>query len=293
MIVKNNKIKVSIIITCYNYAKFVKDAIDSALNQSYSNVEIVVVNDGSTDDIHEVISNYKDKITYINQENQGSAKARNNGILNSTGNFIFCLDADDWVSETYVEDAINLIEDDYSIISPVALFTNSELNANSEMWPSRYIMNTNGNTLNDLLFVNRSNSCSLFSKKLWELSEKYNDKAPRGEDWLFWISLLKLGCKIKYIDMSNTPHHKYRKHGVSRISNCSDEIVLLYIFKKYFNVNNRNLFIRKLYEVILLRSPDKNELKSYLKSDLSILQIRDILFYSKEYETLKGYKNAQ
>jgi glycosyltransferase involved in cell wall biosynthesis len=280
-------IKVSIIITCYNYGRFVRDAIDGALNQSYDNVEVVVVNDGSTDDSHDVISTYKDRIVYINQKNQGAARARNTGILNSTGNFILCLDADDWVSETYVEDAINLIEDDYSIISPVAVFTDSELNATSEIWPSRYIIDTNGNTLNDIIFVNRANSCSLFSKKLWELSEKYDDIAPRGEDWLFWMSLLKLGCKIKYIAMSNTPHYKYRKHGISRIANCSDESVLLYAFKKHFNVNNRKSFIHKLYEVILLRSPDKGGLESYLKSDLSILQIRDILFNSDEYKRLK------
>jgi glycosyltransferase involved in cell wall biosynthesis len=93
---KPNNIRVSIIITGYNYGRFVKDAIESALSQTYNNTEVIVVNDGSTDNSHYIISEFTDRVVYINQTNLGVAAARNNGISAATGTYCCCLDADDW-----------------------------------------------------------------------------------------------------------------------------------------------------------------------------------------------------
>jgi glycosyltransferase involved in cell wall biosynthesis len=86
---------VSILINNYNYGRFVKEAIDSALNQSYAYIEVVVVDDGSTDNSREVISSYGNRIIPVLQENGGQASAFNAGFIASRGDIICFLDADD------------------------------------------------------------------------------------------------------------------------------------------------------------------------------------------------------
>lgn len=94
---------VSIIIPTYNYASFLPKAINSCLNQTYQNLEIIVVDDGSTDHTREVVRGFKDKIIYIYQDNQGVSAARNAGLELATGDFITFLDADDYLTEDSIE----------------------------------------------------------------------------------------------------------------------------------------------------------------------------------------------
>ncbi len=94
---------VSIIVTCFNYARYVGRAIDSALAQSYDNFEIIVVNDGSTDDSLSVISRYAERVRIIDQPNRGSIAAYNAGFAASSGDVILLLDADDWIEPQLLE----------------------------------------------------------------------------------------------------------------------------------------------------------------------------------------------
>lgn len=86
---------VSILINNYNYGEFLREAIDSALNQTHSHVEVVVVDDGSTDDSREIISTYGDRIIPIFKENGGQMSAANTGFAASSGEIICFLDSDD------------------------------------------------------------------------------------------------------------------------------------------------------------------------------------------------------
>src|SRR4029450_1113854 len=86
--------KVSVVIPCYRQAHFLTEAIASALRQSYSNLEIIVVDDGSPDNTEEVVRRFPG-VRYIRQRNQGLAAARNAGVRASTGDFVIFLDADD------------------------------------------------------------------------------------------------------------------------------------------------------------------------------------------------------
>lgn len=98
--VKTSNPLVSAIIPCYNAAKFLPEAIESVISQTYDNIEIIVVNDGSTDDTDLVVSPYLDKIQYVKQANAGPAAARNNGISHANGEYIAFLDADDlWCAD--------------------------------------------------------------------------------------------------------------------------------------------------------------------------------------------------
>lgn len=91
---------VSVIIPAYNSARFLPEAIESVLAQTYKDYEIIVVDDGSTDNTKEVLAPYFDRIKYIYQQNQGAGSARNTGIKHSQGKYITFLDADDvWLPE--------------------------------------------------------------------------------------------------------------------------------------------------------------------------------------------------
>lgn len=99
--------KISVIIPVYNAEKFLNKCLDSVINQTYKNIELLVINDGSKDSSLKIINEYKEKydkiIKVIDQKNQGEGKARNNGLKIATGDFITFLDSDDWYKEDYLE----------------------------------------------------------------------------------------------------------------------------------------------------------------------------------------------
>jgi glycosyltransferase involved in cell wall biosynthesis len=86
---------VSVVIPTYNYGHYVAEAVESVLAQTYKNIEIIVVDDGSTDDTEDRLEAYRDRIRYIRQQNQGCSMARNSGIHAAKGEWIAFLDADD------------------------------------------------------------------------------------------------------------------------------------------------------------------------------------------------------
>jgi len=108
---------VSVIIPTYNYANWIGEAIDSVLNSDFSEgkIEIIVVDDGSTDDTSARIETYKDRVKYIAQENCGKAWATKIGIDNAKGKYLFNLDADDLFLPNKIKEVINIFEKDKNI----------------------------------------------------------------------------------------------------------------------------------------------------------------------------------
>jgi len=96
----NNQPKISVIIPTYNKAQYLKEAIESVLNQAYKEIEVIVIDDGSTDDTGEVIKSFDDtRIIYFFQKNKGPAAARNSGLKKAKGRYVAFLDSDDlWLS---------------------------------------------------------------------------------------------------------------------------------------------------------------------------------------------------
>jgi glycosyltransferase involved in cell wall biosynthesis len=92
----SGKPKVSVIIPVYNSPDYVGQAVESVLSQTYRDCEIIVVDDGSTDNTRTALEPYLDHIQYVYQDNQGSAAARNRGIRQAKGELIAFLDADDF-----------------------------------------------------------------------------------------------------------------------------------------------------------------------------------------------------
>lgn len=103
---------VSVVIPIYNVEKYLRKCIETVIDQTYTNIEIILVNDGSTDNSLQICNQFKEKdkrIKVINKKNGGLSDARNVGIKNAQGKYICFIDSDDFISEKYIEELHNLI----------------------------------------------------------------------------------------------------------------------------------------------------------------------------------------
>jgi len=229
---------VSIIITCYNYGRFVADAIDSALSQTYPNVEVIIVNDGSTDNSVQVIEEYTNnpKIVCINQANAGLVFARNNGIQTSKGEIILPLDADDVLDKNYVEAIVNNLNDYRTIVTTDVYLTDIDLNV-IDIWK------TSPTSYDEILKQNSICCSSGFSRKLFDEVGGYDPLLTRlgYEDWDLWTRMLRNGATVKLINSSdeNFPFFKYRKHGLTRFDHAikNRDTIMEYLNNKYIAEN--------------------------------------------------------
>lgn len=101
---------VSIIIPVYNTEKYLRECLDSVFNQTFNDIEVIIINDGSKDKSDDIIKSYMKKyknIIYINQKNQGQSVARNNGLKYAQGEFVFYLDSDDYIELDCIENLYN------------------------------------------------------------------------------------------------------------------------------------------------------------------------------------------
>lgn len=261
--------KVSIIITYYNLGDYVEEAIQSTLNQTYKNIEIILVNDGSTDEnsikkLDEVKLKYKNKITFIDQKNSGVATARNNGIKKSTGEYICCLDGDDILTPKYIEKTTKVILKDKNIgfvTSWVKLF--GEVN---QTWKCKEY---------DPLLIyieNIVHISSLFRKEVWEKVNGYSTNVNGYEDWDFWIKIVSLGYTWKLIPKSL---FMYRKRGHSLINEAINKRPFLMI-----NIIKNNIDkYKEIYPELLILLDSNYQNEKILKDKL--------------YGTIEKYKNSK
>ncbi len=110
---------ISVIVPVYNVEKYLEECLDSIQNQTYSNIEIILVNDGSTDNSKEICEKYckqDSRFKLIDQTNQGQSVARNNGVATSTGEFIVFVDSDDIIQRNYLEELMKYMSKEVDIV---------------------------------------------------------------------------------------------------------------------------------------------------------------------------------
>ena len=115
----DNQALISVIIPIYNVEEYLRECVDSVLNQTFSNFEIILVDDGSTDSSGEICDEYVEKderITVIHQKNGGLSVARNTGLSEASGKYVYFLDSDDYISENALATLIDIAENDKSDI---------------------------------------------------------------------------------------------------------------------------------------------------------------------------------
>ncbi len=190
----------SCIIPCYNQAEYLDEAIKSCFAQTVP-VEIVVVDDGSTDNTHDIIIKYSFNYNFkhLTQENKGLSAARNAGIKLATGVRILCLDADDTIEPTMIEKC-----QDIEGVAVVGVHNFGDR-------PEAHVLPYQDLSLEAFKVQNRITCCSMFDKKDWEAVGGFDENMKNGrEDWDFWLSLLERDVKFTAI---NEYLFNYRMHG--------------------------------------------------------------------------------
>ncbi len=182
-----NLSKVSIIIPAYNSENTIKSTIYSCLNQTYKDIEIIVVDDGSIDNTGNIVRSIADsRIKYNFYENQGRSIARNTGLKLAKGKYIQFLDSDDTIDPKKIEKAIHLLEGN-STIDAVQCGTNYwKRNQLITKMPAKSLSRKKMDKL--LLRKNLFPIHSVIFKK--ELAGQYPEKLSYCEDWYFWVKTL-------------------------------------------------------------------------------------------------------
>lgn len=242
-ILRENNPTVSVVIPCFNLGKYINEAVDSVLRQTYRDFEIIVVNDGSDDkETISVINKISNpKITVLNTENQGLASARNNGIKIARGRYIVALDADDMIAPTYLEKAVDVFTDrkDIGFVTPwVKWFGEMES-----------VYQTKELDLKNCFNENSTAVASVFRKKAWEEVNGYDPHMPYCgyEDWDFWISISKKGWKNHVIKEALFFYRK-RKGSMLSESDKRRSKILSYMLDKHndiFDKHAKDYFIKK------------------------------------------------
>lgn len=195
--------KVSVVIPCYNQAHFLNDSIESVLAQTYKDVEIIVVNDGSPDNTSEIAKKYP-TVRLIEQKNKGLSGARNAGIKVAKGGWILTLDADDKIHPQFLEKTVG--KNDIVSCSLITFGTENK------RWKQQY----ENPTTNEFLRGNPIHCCSLFKKDVWTMSGGYDENMKLGyEDWEFWIRATKCGFNVSCLNEEYL--FFYRQHAVSML----------------------------------------------------------------------------
>ena len=181
---------VSIIMPCYNKEKYIAETLATVEAQTYSNWELVLVDDGSPDDTLGAALLYTrkrqwpaDKIITLRQENQGPSAARNNGIHASHGEYILPLDPDDLIEPTYIEKAVAILQQQPDV--KLVYCEADSFGAWSQPWPHREYHHET------MLWYNLIHNSAIYRRTDYDQTPGYNTNMRQGlEDWDFYLSLL-------------------------------------------------------------------------------------------------------
>ena len=295
--------KLSVIIPVYNGEKFLERCLASLINQKYTNIEILCINDGSSDESAEIIRKFAladNRVVLIEQENCGVSAARNNGINAANGDYVTFCDQDDYEDENIYIEMISSIEKEQSDMAICGIEVIDELEEKS------FIRNLDGiDDKFDLLNEGMLIACvwnKIFKKSI---INKFNLSFLTGfqiaEDLEFAFKYLV--CCSDKISFINKPFYKYIQHGTNAICNPEKRISVYYCMKSMFdfvklNVKDKeklqiyNDILNKLFRIhavdcAFCELPRKNRFKTAKQVDEIVsainLDIKTRRYYEKNF----------
>ena len=189
---------VSVIIPCHNSVAYLEQTVRSVLAQSIKSVEIVFVDDGSTDDTVNLITTLIASATHmrcrlVTQAQSGVAAARNTGIAASTGRYVLPLDADDLIEPTMLAACISTLEQQPD--ASIAYTDRRDFGDFDHVWSAGSF------DLHRLKYFNQLSYCALFRRTLWQAVGGYRSNVDGFDDWDFWIA-----CAAKNANAVHLPH---------------------------------------------------------------------------------------
>ena len=259
--IKKNPL-VSVYIANHNYGKYLKKAIDSVLNQTFKDFELIIIDDGSTDNSHKIIKKYKKekKIITVFQKNKGLTVTNNVALRLSKGEFIMRLDADDWLDSN----ALQILSD--------KLRKNKKLGL---VFPDYYEVNPFGKIINvtrrhNFKKVSLRNqpahgACTMIRKECLEKIGGYSEKFDRQDGYYIWIKFIQ-----RYeVANVNLPLFFYRQHNLSL---TKDENKIFKTRSEIINFNAKQKLSKKTLAILAVRgfeiNPNTEVLKKLKKKPL-------------------------
>jgi len=218
-------VKISIVIPVYNTEKYVAECIESCLNQTYKDYEIIIIDDGSTDKSVDIISEYhknnKNKITLIHKENGGTASALNTGFERMKGEWFKWVSADDVLYPTALETMMDLIEKIPDNTQYIYYTDFVEIDQNSKVIkirrePDRTIHTSDENSVELMYHSYGNGSTSMIHRSLFHTVGKFREGLRQAEDLEFWMrACIKFKYQMYHLNLITL---SYRRHSESLTS---------------------------------------------------------------------------
>ena len=209
---------ISIVVPIYNVDKYLDKCISSIINQTYSNIEIILVNDGSTDDSEKICMKYKDdRIKYVKKENGGLSDARNYGINVATGAYITFIDSDDYVESDYVQFLYEILKNtksDIAICNPKYVYEG--LNKEKNIYPFNKTKLKKVNNLEglEIMMYQKKFDTSAWGK-LYKINLFDDIIFPKGKLYEDLATIYKVFLKANKIVFSNEMKYFYLQRSTS------------------------------------------------------------------------------
>jgi len=304
---------VSIVIPIYNSEKYLFECVQSIINQTYKDIEIFLINDGSTDKSDTICNQFlhDTRIKYIKKENEGLSKTRNQGFLSAVGEYICTIDSDDYVTNDYVEKLLNLIKKEDSDIAICGIvhesgdkltnysfglkslgpysITSSDIENNFINLAENFNMSDSWGRIYKSSFIKKSNVIFTLDKNHIGTDLLYNYKLMLH---LPIISVLNESLYVyRIINSSKTRSNKLNLNDGFKniISGLKDEMVLL---KFSDRIMNQLAFLNfNFLYVVLDRLFIKEKSLKVLRIEFKILINDNISFRKRNNIYKNGYKN--
>lgn len=237
------KSEISVIMPAYNCENTIEKAVNSVLNQTFQNFELIIIDDGSTDSTYKKCKNIKDdRIKLIHQENQGPSMARNNGIEVANSKYVMFIDSDD----EYHNKTLELLYNEISKGNYEVVIGNYKLNENRNILRSNF---TNGDKSKCMDFLFKNNLFNVNWNKIYLLdiikdnNVRFDKNYKLGEDARFNLEYFRYVNNASFVD--EVIYHYYLTNNGQNLSNdaskCDKEVELLEYMYDYFLKNNLNM----------------------------------------------------
>lgn len=204
---------ISVVLPIYNVQNYLKECIETVIHQTYTNIEVILVDDGSTDDSSKICDAYKqqdERIKVIHKKNGGLSDARNTGLKNAKGKYICFIDSDDYISQTYIEELYHLIEQNHA---QIAMCSFQKVDEKGEIIAKEKIKTE---TLSGIEFLEKLNDRKIFPasivawNKLYDIRLFDNILYPYGKLHEDEYTTYKLCYIADKIAITSSPLYYYR-----------------------------------------------------------------------------------
>jgi len=301
--------KISVIVPIYNSERYLRKCLDSLVNQTLKDIEIILINDGSTDNSEKIVKEYTEKyknIVYINQKNSGQASARNNGISVATGEYLAFLDSDDYISEKAYEILWNEICDKKCDILCFNYYTDKDgiIEKNKD-----YVINPN-NTVNKYILNEASPWNKIIKKEIFIKNKLgfledhiyedlaliptlalYTENIYYCNEYLYYYNIhdnstmRQKKFNMKMLDIYDVVEHLYKQFNTPRYINELEYIYIEHLLHgaslNFLKYEEGNKEIDKISKIMKEKFPKWRKNKYLKKQSLKYKIVCNLLYYNK------------